>query len=106
MRRGSYGLLIDLLRASTKGINPLKLTCVGYQEDHVGHSTPSMNSPKHETTLLPAFDPATLSGGRKLNQWFRDHSTSMHQAMNMLSLDLYGMDEIRPAGALFKVLEW
>ena len=108
MRHGSYNMLVDLLRANTKGLNPLNLPVL----QPVEASTETRPLPSRQGTvdslhtLLPPIDQGSLTGGRRLKGWLDRNQASMRSAMEMLRMDLYAMDEIRPIGNLCKVYSW
>ena len=101
MRYGSYGLLVGLLQASTKGINPIKLACFNSAQ-----SAGADGASRYDQTLLPPIDDCSLVGGRQLNAWLQKHSASMAQAMHMFQMDLYRVSEYKPIGTLFKIFQW
>ena len=111
MRSGSYAMLVGLLQASTKGINPLKLqrfensktTAEGELDRNSTSQTASM---EYKQTLLGFVDPATVSAAIQLNDWINRNGVLMSQAMEMFRLDLYGLDKVRPIGSLCRLYQW
>lgn len=99
-------MLVDLLRVSTRGVNPMKLTCFEPQEAAAQDSSCEALKTVHKDTAIGLVDPASLAGGIKLKDWNSRYEVVMGEAMEMLRLDLYGLDRIRPIGALCKVFEW
>jgi hypothetical protein len=121
MRRGSYGMLVDLLRASTRGVNPIKLKCFEHRHpDYDDHdqgtggapsessrpSIPDLANLEYKQTLLGTIDPASFAGAISLKDWIQRNKASMAEAMQMFRLDLYGAERVRPIGSLFQVYEW
>ncbi len=110
MRSGSYAMLVGLLQASTKGINPLKLHRFGPSKADTGkvegNSTSQTASMEYKQTLLGMVDSATVSAAIQLNDWIKQNHVLMSQAMEMFRLDLYGLDKVRPIGSLCRLYQW
>jgi len=49
MRAGGYGTLVSLLRANTRGINPLKMDCWGSPKEEVPSTEPTFINATPET---------------------------------------------------------
>ncbi|KAK6367367.1 hypothetical protein LTS17_010293 [Exophiala oligosperma] len=101
MRECSYGMLVDLLRASTRGINPMKLQ---FSADNGG--TAKSEDMSGVGVLLGDIDSAELDGIQKLKDWKSQHQGAMNQAGEMFNLYLYQQARVRTIGSLCLIYEW
>lgn len=107
---GCYGMLVELLKVSTKGVNPMKLECFDSQDTcpvpkNFG-STRADTNLEHTTTSLGKVDFASSLGAIRLKSWAREHQASLRATMEYFELNLYEVDLVRPIGALCKLFEW
>ena len=100
MREGSYGMLIDMLRASTKGVNPMKLQFSGNHESAVSGNTSEVG------VLLRDADPAGLDGMQALKNWKSQHQNAMDQGKEIFRLNLYQQARVRTIGHLWMIYDW
>lgn len=99
MRGNGYDLLVDLLRASTSGLNPLKLQCWNAHSDSI--TTEENNS--RERQILLGIKPAAMDGMRELKAWQEKYQPVLNEGRNMFAANLYEVARIRPIASLFKI---
>jgi len=100
MRQRGYQMLLDYLRASTNGINPLKLECFSFT-----NWSQSVESSSDRAAALQ-YDPAAISGVQTLQAWYIDHKRLMMEGKEMFQKNAYNLANIWPVAGLFLLFDW
>jgi hypothetical protein len=135
MRNGGYGLLIAMLRANSKGVNPLKLDCwadtgpkdfinytpssyepsSGQRKRRKGAPGPSdverqqrlreLEAQRERNVLLGINSPAALQGVLALKGWYTKYGETLQQGEHMFSNGLYHLATVKPIAGLWRIFE-
>lgn len=103
LRNKTYMLLVDLLRASTKGINPLMLDC---------WARPVIGKPDTEDKISLSFsrillggDQGAMAGLADLKEWQKKYGDVLEQGKQMFAADMVQQSGIPPIAGSWKVFE-
>lgn len=102
LRQGGYQLLVDLLRASTNGANPIKQEC--WKSGNLTKEE-EVQKMKERYTLL-GVDSAAMDGLIALNAWQEKYKNSLDEGRAMFAADAYSIARIRPIAGLCKMFDF
>lgn len=104
LRTKTYSLLIDLLRVSTRGINPIGLECWATAQTGVGSRKEEKIREKEREVLLGS-DRAALQGLLALKSWQAKYQRDLQEGKQMFVQDMVEQARIRPIAGLWKMFE-
>lgn len=104
LRSKTYSLVVDLLRVSTKGINPLTLDCFNVRSDQKLSKKAEKIRAKEQEILLGS-DQAALKGLLELKRWQGKYQEYLNQGKDMFAKDLVRQATIKPIAGVWKVFE-
>jgi hypothetical protein len=100
MRHTGYQLLVDMLKASTNGVNPMKQKCWSSDDDREGE----LKKIEERYTLL-GVDTAALDGLVALKAWQEQYDRILDAGRVMLAADFYTVARIPAIAGLCKVFD-
>lgn len=132
MRHGGYGMLINVLRQNTNGVNPLKLECWEEEASPFIISTPKSYSQgkkspdaeprnrresikgqwgigtraeRERNVLLGRQSPAAMEGVLAVKKWQQRYKEDLILGQDMFTKEMYAQAMMRPVASLWKVFE-
>jgi len=103
LRNGGLVMIVSLLRAATKGVNPFKLDC--FVDEVQGIDESLMKKKLKERIDLLGDDPPALEGILALKRWKSKYQASLEEGKMLFANAPYTLSEIRPIAGLFRVFE-
>jgi hypothetical protein len=100
LRQGGYQLLVDMLRASTNGVNPIKQQC--WKLSGTGEEEAER---KMERYTLLGVDSAAIEGLMALNAWQEKYRSPLDEGRAMFAADAYTIARIRPIAGVCKLFD-
>lgn len=102
MRAGAYDLLVDLLRASTNGFNPVRQQ----QSWAVGNSNNQEAQNNELRQVLLGDDPAAKQGLIEVKAWYEKHKSTLEEGRNMMNAGAYAAARVAAIGSLCKIFDF
>ena len=102
MRNGGYDLLVDLLRASTNGVNPIQQDC---WNQHSVSGAKELQYSKDRQVLL-GVDSGAMEGLVELKAWQEKYRSVLDEGRAMFAADAYALARIRVIAGLYKIFDF